>query len=176
MSQFANAFGSDPDEYVRSLLALVGDRDPLALLPELPSRIEELLRDLGDTTLRKPEREGKWSLLMIARHLADSELVFAFRYRMILGNDTPPLAGYDQDAWAQNLRYAEADLDETLELLRVVRNANVRMLRALTPEQRKRGGLHSERGFEDMERLMCLHAAHDIVHTRQLERVRAAVA
>lgn len=175
MSQFANSFGTDPGPYVQSLLDLLGDRDPLEALSELPSRLEPLLRDLDDATLRKPEREGKWSMIMIARHLADAELVLSYRYRIILGNDNPPITGYDQDAWARNLRYAEADLDETLELLRVVRRGNVRMLRSLTPEQRRRGGIHSERGFEDMERLMRLHAAHDIVHMKQLERVRGAV-
>lgn len=172
MSQFANTFGTDPGPYVQSLLDLVGDEDPIAILSMLPSRVEPLLRDLDEATLRKPEREGKWSLIMIARHLADAELVLSWRYRVILGNDRPDITGYDQDAWAQNLRYADADLEETLDLLRVVRRANVRLLQSLTPEQRKRGGMHSERGFEDVERLMRLHAAHDLVHTKQIERVR----
>ena len=178
MSQFANTFGASEEAtsaYVRSLLDLVGDRDPLAVLDELPERVERITRSVDDATLRRPEREGKWSLLHVARHLADSEIVFAFRYRMILAHDTPPITGYDQDAFAKELRYEEADLEETLEVLRVMRRGNLRLLRGLTPEQRQRAGMHSERGRESVERLMVLHAAHDLVHGRQMERISRTV-
>lgn len=177
MSVYANPAGDDAatKTYVHALLDLVGDRDPLEIFAALPARIEELTRGLDDATLRKPEREGKWSMLYIVQHLADAELVSGFRYRMMLAHDTPPLAGYDQDAFASRLRYDEVTLDEALEQLRVLRRANLRVLRGLTDDDRQRGAMHSERGFESVDRLMRLHAAHDLVHTRQLERVRAAV-
>jgi hypothetical protein len=115
-------------------------------------------------------------MLQTIRHLTDSDVVFAFRYRMIIGQDSPPITGYDQDSWCRQLGYNEADLEQSFELLRVLRRDNLRMLRTLTPQERRRGGMHSERGFEDIERLMRLHAAHDIVHSRQIARIRAAVA
>jgi hypothetical protein len=179
MSAFGNPYSSatdDADAYVRRLLDLVGSRDPLELLPELPAQLDELTRGLDDATLRRPEAEGKWSMLETIRHLTDSEVVFAFRYRMILGQDSPAITGYDQDSWCKQLRYNEAGLEQSFELLRVLRRDNIRMLTALTPQERRRGGMHSERGFEDIERLMRLHAAHDIVHSRQVARIRAAVA
>lgn len=177
MSIYANPAGdaAATQTYVQALLDLVGERDPLEILAELPARVDELTRGVDDATLRKPEREGKWSMLYVVQHLADAEMVLAFRYRMILAHDNPPLAGYDQDAFATRLRYDEVTLDEAVELLRVVRRANLRVLRGLSDEERLRGGMHAERGFEDVNRLMRLNAAHDIVHTRQLERVRNAV-
>jgi hypothetical protein len=178
MSTYANSPGSDEaatQQYVRALLDLVGDREPLDILSELPDRVEELTRSVDDATLRKPEREGKWSMIEVAQHLADAELVLSFRYRMILAHDTPEITGYDQEAFANRLHYGETPLEEVLELLRVVRRANVRLLRSLTAEERARGGMHSERGFEDVNRLMQLNAAHDLVHRAQLERVKKAV-
>jgi hypothetical protein len=177
MSIYANPAGDAEatQTYVKALLDLVGDRDPLEILSELPARVEELTRAVDDATLRKPEREGKWSMLYVVQHLADAEMVMAFRYRMILAHDTPPLAGYDQDAFASRLRYEEVTLDEALELLHAVRRANLRVLRGLSDEDRRRSGMHSERGLESVDRLMHLHAAHDLVHRRQLERVRRAV-
>lgn len=174
---FANKFGDaeGTKSYVRAMLELVGDRDPLALLPELPARVEELTRGVDEATLRRPEREGKWSMLHVVQHLADAEIVYAFRYRMMLAHDTPQLGGYDQDAFATRLRYDEVVLAEALELLRVTRRENLRVLRSLTEEERRRGAMHSERGLEDVDRLMHLHAAHDIVHTRQLERIRESL-
>jgi hypothetical protein len=177
MSAFANS-ASDAvtaaPAYVQALVDLVGDRDPLALMSEHAGRVQALTRDLDDAALRRPEKEGKWSIIEVVQHLADAELVYAFRLRMILGGDTPDIIGYDQDAWVQRMRYRDADLTEALDVIRVTRNANLRLLRSLTPEERKRGGMHSERGFEDIELLLRLMAGHDIVHGRQIERIRNA--
>ena len=177
MSEFANPFGSavaDAGAYTRRMLDLVGDRDPFSILPDLPAQAAELTRGVDDATLRRPEAPGKWSMIEVLRHLTDSEVVFAFRYRMIVGQDTPPITGYDQDAWVQRLHYRDADLEETLELFGVLRRHNIRLLRSLTDEERQRGGMHSERGFETVEHLMRMHAAHDLVHGRQLARIRGA--
>lgn len=179
MSRFANSFadtatGTDP--YVRALLELLGDRDPMALLPETPAKVAEAVRGLDEATLRKPEAEGKWSVLHVVQHLADSEIVSSVRYRMMIAHDTPAIQGYDQDLFAQRMHYENADLEEALETFRVLRRANVRLLTSLTPEERKRGGMHSERGFEDVEKLMRLLAAHDLVHLNQIARIAGAVA
>ena len=75
------------------------------------------------------ERPGKWSMLQVAQHLADAELVGAFRYRMILAHDTSqPDRADHQDRWAERLRYAEADLAGALEHVRALRAANLRLL------------------------------------------------
>lgn len=178
MSLFANPPG-DTDEgtrkYVRALLELLGDRDPLDVLSQLVAGIEAITAGLDDATLRKPEREGKWSMVEVVQHLADAELVVGFRYRLIVAHDTPAIPAYDQEAFADRLHYAAAPLEEALDQLRAIRRANLRLLRSLSDEERKRGGIHAERGFEDVNRLMQLHAAHDLVHTGQLERVKKAV-
>jgi uncharacterized damage-inducible protein DinB len=136
----------------------------------------EAIKALTSAQLRTPEREGKWSIAEVVRHVADAELVASFRYRMIIAHDQPQIAGYDQDLWSRNLHYAESDVEESLEQFRVLRNVNVRLLSALNEEERARTGIHSERGVESVNQLMALLAAHDIVHTKQIERIRAAIA
>lgn len=136
----------------------------------------EAFKGLTTAQLRTPEREGKWSIAEVVRHVADAELVASFRYRMIIAHDQPQIAGYDQDLWSRNLHYAESDVEESLEQFRVLRNVNVRLLSALNEEERARTGIHSERGVESVNQLMALLAAHDIVHTKQIERIRAAIA
>lgn len=174
MSQFSNRFDStehNSQPYVAALLDLVGDRDPLALLPTLVPRIEELTRGLSDERLRAPEAPGKWSAAIVVQHLADAELFYAVRYRMTVAHDEPALAGYDQDAFAARLHYDRIPFSESLEQLAVTRRANLRLLDALSPDERQRAGIHAERGRETVDRLMHLHAAHDLVHLRQLERI-----
>ena len=178
-SIFSNPQGRAPDAaqaYVKAILDVVGDADPLALLSVFPAKLAAATASLTDEQLRRPEREGKWSIVEVAKHLADAELVSSFRFRIVLAQDRPRITGFDQDAWASRLRYRAVDLGQTLELQRVVRQANVDLLRSLSPEQFQRIGIHEERGEESVERLMKLMAGHDLVHLRQIERIRAAVA
>ena len=178
MSIFANPSGDNPEgvqSYVKALLDLAGDADPIAELPHLPDRIESAIRGLDNAALHRREAEGKWSIAHVVQHLADSEVVYAFRFRTMLADEAPKISGYDQDRWANRLHYDGGDVAEALAQLRAMRRANVRLLASLTPEERQRGGMHSERGFETVERLMKLDVAHDIVHLRQIERIRKAV-
>ena len=160
--------------YVRALLDVLGDRDPTAVLSELMPWLHGRLSGLPDATVRRPEKPGKWGALEIVQHLADSDLVFGYRARMIVAEDRPPIPGYDQDRWASVFRYGEVPLASALEQLGAVRSANLAMLARLEPSQLERVGLHSERGPESLGHLLKLMAAHDLVHRRQIDRVLAA--
>ncbi|MGH7528667.1 MAG: DinB family protein, partial [Gemmatimonadales bacterium] len=81
--------------YIRALLDLLGSRDPFDVLPELMPWLDARLRDAGDETLRRPEAPGKWSCIEVIQHLADSEIVYGFRGRMVLSQDRPALLGFD---------------------------------------------------------------------------------
>jgi DinB family protein len=174
---FANPAGNAAAaaaEYVRALLEFLGDRDPLAVAAEQVPWLERRLSGVSDAALRTAEAPGKWSAIEILQHLADTELVYAVRTRLVLTEDRPPLQGFDQDAWARALGYAEAPLELALAQLRATRTANLRLWRSLSAEQRARVGLHSERGPESLDLLIRLMGAHDLVHRRQLDRVLSA--
>ena len=162
--------------YVRALLDVLGNRPPLEVLNELVPWLAERTHGLDEATLRRPEAPGKWSIIQVVQHLADSELVFGFRLRMVLTEDRPHLQGYDQDRWARDLGYQDVPLDLALRQLRGLRIPNLRLARALSPQQLERVGLHSERGPESAAHLLKLMAAHDLVHRRQIERIHAGVA
>ena len=98
-----------------------------------------------------------------------------FRLRMILAQDRPPLVGYDQDLWASRLRYQEADFPEALDLFLTLRRSNMRLWEGLSATDLARVGLHSERGEESLGHLRRLYAAHDLMHLRQLDRIRASI-
>ncbi|CAN5903767.1 hypothetical protein BH24GEM1_BH24GEM1_06280 [soil metagenome] len=160
--------------YVQALLGVLGDRRPLEVLAELTPWLEQRLRGAADAALRRPEAPGKWSAVEVVQHLADSDLVFGFRSRMILSEDRPPLQGYDQDRWASLFRYRDASPTGALAQLQVLRDANLGILHPLGPAELDRVGMHSERGPESLGHLVKLMAAHDLVHRRQIERVLAA--
>jgi hypothetical protein len=175
--QFSNPAGSARDAaaaYTANLLALLGDQDPYEVMEGLVPWLRQFLSDITPNVLRRPEAEGKWSILEVLGHLADTELVYGYRTRMILAHDRPSIEGYDQDRWARSLRYNTADPQETLAELDLMRRRNLRLLRSLGPEEMKRDGIHSERGPESVGQVLRLVAAHDLVHRRQMTRIRGA--
>lgn len=178
MSVFTNPASSSAEQaeaYIRAILDLLGERDPLAVLRGTASALRERVRGLSDDELSVPEAPGKWSVRHVVRHLADSELVWAWRLRQILAADRPALGGYDQDAWAERLGYADADVAGSLDEFEAVRGGNLRLLEAASPEDLERVGVHVERGDESLRHQMRLYAGHDLLHIRQIDRIRAAV-
>ena len=161
--------------YVRALLDLLGNRDPVTVLGELLPWLDQRLSGVGESTLRRPEKPGKWSVIEVIQHLADSDLVAGFRFRMMLTEDRPPIQGYDQDRWATQLHYRDVPLAQALAQLRGLRQANLELWKRLTAAELERIGLHSERGPESVSHLLRLMAAHDLVHRRQIDRIFAAV-
>ena len=177
MSVFTNSATSAPEEiigYVAAVLGLLGDQDPMRVLRSTPDRLEAAIAGLAPAALRRPEADGKWSIVQVLQHLADSELVWAWRLRLTLAQDRPPLTGYDQDAWASRLRYADADPRQALDLFAVVRRANLALLDAASPADWQRVGVHAERGEESVDHLVHLYAGHDLLHINQVARIRDA--
>jgi uncharacterized damage-inducible protein DinB len=178
MSVFTNPANGAPGNaaaYVAAILDLLGPREPIAVLRETPAALERAIAGASAQTLRTPERPGKWSIGQVLRHLADSDLVWGWRSRLILAQDRPPLTGYDQDQWADRLGYADADPGESLVLFQTLRGATLRLIERATPQDLARVGVHSERGEESLEHLLKLYAGHDLLHLNQIARIRAAV-
>ncbi len=94
--------------------------------------------------------------------------------RQILGAPGTPIQAFDQDAWANSGHYDKRDPHKSLEVFRVLREANIALLKSLTPEQWKQHGMHAERGEESIEHIVRLNAGHDINHTKQVDRILGA--
>ena len=178
MSVFTNPASGATEHaaaYIAAVLDLLGSRDPLAVMRETIEVLPRAIAGLSPPQLRQPERPGKWSIAQVLQHLADSEIVGAWRFRLILAQDRPQLTGYDQDIWADRLRYDDADPGAALELFTVLRRANLRLLERATAADLTRVGLHAERGEESVGHLRNLYAGHDLLHRRQIERIRATL-
>ena len=179
MSVFSNASENSAEErakYAPAILDLLGSRDPLSVLRETPEAAKRAAASLTPAQLRTPEMAGKWSIAQVLRHLADSDVVWGWRMRLILAHDRPVITGYDQDLWAGRLHYDEADAADSLDTFRVLRRDNLALLERATPDDLKRVGVHSERGEESAGYLMRLFAGHDLMHLAQIERIKMTIA
>ena len=177
MSVFTNPSISTSQQtaaYVGAVLELLGDRDALPVLRGMRAALQAAIASHPPARLRAPEAPGKWSVAQVVQHLADSEIVWAWRLRLILAQDRPQLTGYDQDRWAARLGYEDANPSEALEEFSVVRRANLRLLERASPADFARSGVHAERGEESLAHLQRLYAGHDLLHRRQIDRILAA--
>ena len=178
MSIFTNSAARSLEEagdYTRAVVGLLGDRDPVQVLRETPAALRALLDGVPANLVTTPEAPGKWSIAMVAQHLADSELVCGWRLRLVLAQDRPAVTGYDQDAWALRLRYDQAPLEPALADFESLRGANLRLLARVPESDRERVGVHAERGEESVAHMIRMYAGHDLLHLRQVERILAAV-
>lgn len=178
MSIFTNPAPGAPDqasEYISAILDLLGSRNPHAVLEATPDALKALVDDLPEEHIARPEQEGKWSIRQVLRHLADSELVWAYRLRMVLAEERPRLTGYDQDAWSERLGYADSDPFESLTEFTILRQSNLKLLAKASDADLERVGVHVERGDESVAQMVRLYAGHDLLHLRQIERIRATI-
>lgn len=177
MSVFTNPASASREQagaYTAAILDLLGTRAPLETLSATAKLLRASIAGLPDRDMRQPEAPGKWSIVQVVQHLADSDLVWGWRLRMILSHDKPMITGYDQDAWADRLRYADADPTEALEQFDVLRRGNLGLLVRAPAEDLARVGVHSERGEESIAHLIKLYAGHDLLHLNQIERIKKA--
>ena len=162
-------------EYVRSMLDLVGDRDPLVIQATLVDALRAAVAGLSDDELHRPEAPGKWSIFDVVRHLADSEVAIGWRLRMVIAQDEPTILGFDQDAWSVRLGAAYPDVRSMIDQIAVLREGHLALLRSLTPAQWQRVGHHTERGPESVSLMARLYAGHDLAHLRQITRIRGGL-
>jgi hypothetical protein len=117
---------------------------------------------------------GKWSLRTIAAHVADSEVVGAYRFRLLVAEDNPVIQGYDENAWANNLDYARRKPSASLETFRRARRENYELLKELPESAFERTGRHTERGQVSLMDTLRTYAEHAEGHARQMQAVRDA--
>jgi DinB superfamily len=163
-----------PQEYTQRILENVKGLDALKVGAGTAKKLERLIKGVPSSKLRKRPAPDKWSVGEILAHLADSEIVRGWRMRQILGSPGTPIQAFDQDSWAAAAHYEKRDPRKSVEVFRVLREANLDLLKSLTKEQWKHYGMHAERGEESIEHLVRMYAGHDINHTRQIERILGA--
>jgi uncharacterized damage-inducible protein DinB len=147
--------------------ANLGDRDPLEVTKATPVRLQNLLQTLGPEKLELVPAPGKWSVRDIVSHLADCEIVFAFRLRQTLAEDHPIVQPFDQDKWA--VPYGHYDARIALAAFSAVRQWNLKFIAGLQAEDFKRRLNHPERGDMTLKTVIETMAGHDLNHLRQVE-------
>ena len=164
--------GEAAASYKAKILRYQAGRDFLALQAAAPAKLASLVAGLSAKQLGFRPGPAKWSIQEVVAHLADDELVGGYRLRMILSSPATAIQAFDQDVWARTGRYDSRDVSASLELFRVLREANLALLRSLSAEEWDMFGVHTERGVESIRDIAMYFAGHDINHFQQIDAIR----
>jgi hypothetical protein len=69
---------SGPEEYREKMFNLVGDGNPLEILAQTASTLDDIVSRHSATILRRRPFDGKWTPNEVIGHLTDSEWVYGY--------------------------------------------------------------------------------------------------
>jgi len=139
------------------------------ILAGTTNQIAFLLAKMGTEKANEAPAPGKWSPAQIVAHLADCEIVFAFRLRQTLAEDGPTIQPFDQDKWAAT--YTGVSANQALGTFSSLRRWNLRLFEGALPHAAERTMTHPERGTMTFKNVVETMAGHDLNHLRQLKRI-----
>ena len=143
-------------------------------LDALRSTVADLVALTANRTARDlnhvPQR-GEWSASQVAAHLADAEMVYSVRVRMMLTDDNPTLTPYDENAWADRLAVCDLDVTGSVQRFRMLREANLRLYDSLEEDEWSRVGTHEEQGLVTIKSTVETLIGHDRSHLDQIRKL-----
>ncbi len=151
--------------------SFLGERNALDTITETPSRLAQIANHLGREGAERKPAANKWNAREIICHLADTELVFAFRLRQAQAEPDHTIQPFDQDIWA--IHYAAYDLPAALATFNTARAWNLAYLRSLPPGVFTKSLTHPERGRMTFQVLVETMGGHDLNHLHQLDAITA---
>jgi hypothetical protein len=153
--------------YIERILSYLGNQDPIAVLQQTPSKLENLLESLTDFEVSY--EEGKWTAREILAHMADVELLMGYRLRQAVSEPSYVIQVMDQDTWAK--RYKKLEPSLSVETFRALRSWNLALFSTFGLEDWNKETMHPERGKETVDLMVSFLAGHDLNHLRQLEQI-----
>jgi hypothetical protein len=116
---------------------------------------------------------GKWSVLEVVCHLADTDANVAHRIKRILSEDRPVFDRVQPDLMQAALAYHERDVEEELTLFDVGRRQVGRILAASPAEAWERTGVVRDRGDRSVAQMVdgaVQHLAHHLAFVAEKRR------
>ena len=151
------------------------DTRALSILAATPRRLEKLLSSVGPREAVARPMRGKWSIKEIVSHLADTELVYGYRYRRTVAEPGGRLGDFDQEVWAKELLYRKQPLDTIEESFSALRKQNLVLLKLVPKGVWSQQASHPEYGTISLREMVTHLATHDRTHLAQIQRLIAVV-
>jgi hypothetical protein len=154
--------------------SFLGGQSPTDVIAKTAADLKAIVGSLSDEQVNRTPAPGKWSIREILCHLADCEMVFAFRIRQTLAEPHHVVQPFDQDIWAKP--YAAYSAPAALATFTAVRDWNLALVRSLPADAFDKPMTHPERGTMTLRTVVETMGGHDINHLKQIEGIATRAA
>lgn len=117
--------------------------------------------------------EGGWSAAYVVHHMADGELHFTSRYLHAIGDETPNIQPFDEEAYPERVNYAKRKVKTSLAALVGIRALAAEILANATDADWDKISNHPELGPVTLSELFEKADSHIVGHTQQLREISA---
>lgn len=128
---------------------------------------------LSAVDLDKTHGPGKWSVRYILHHLADADSVMYDRIRRVISEPRQVIWAFDQEAWANQLDYAQRPLELSRNLYSAVREGIIYYARLHYEANGHLEFVHSETGVRTLKDEFEKVVWHNERHLQQIEKALA---
>lgn len=149
--------------------SFLDNRDPISVIGSTSAELTRILNSLPADRVTAAPVPGKWSARDILAHLADTEIVFAYRLRQALAEDHHVIQPFDQDVWSKT--YGAFDAASALAVFAAVRAWNLTLICSMSAADLARPATHPERGTMTVQTIVETMGGHDVNHLRQLTAI-----
>ncbi|MEL7252054.1 MAG: DinB family protein [Bacteroidota bacterium] len=146
-----------------------------ALLKVLSQSQEETLSyfDLSEEDLAKTYAPDKWTVRELLHHLADAETVLYERIRRGIARPGQVIWGFDQDAWADKLAYANRELTVDQAIYAAIRRGVMTLATTYYESAGDNQYVHNETGLRIVRQEFDKVAWHNEHHLKQIRQALA---
>jgi hypothetical protein len=117
---------------------------------------------------------GRWSVLEVVCHLADTDANISQRLKRVLSEERPVFERVKPDLMLAALAYHERDVEDELAFIDLGRRQIARILRTSPPEAWERVGVVGDRGDKTVAQMVngaVEHVAHHLKFVVEKRRV-----
>lgn len=139
---------------------------------ELHRGIDQLTALLAGRTAGELDRvyaPGKWSVRLIVGHLADTEIVFLYRFLKGVGEPGTPIVAFEQDDWVRELEENQRPIALSLQMMSTARMTLAHYVSTLSEEKLARTSVHPHYGPQSARRMAERCVEHFEHHLEQIE-------
>jgi uncharacterized damage-inducible protein DinB len=140
-----------------------------------PTDLRLAIADMSDDQLVARPIPGKWSVLEVICHLADTDANIAHRLKRVLTEDRPTFDRVNPERLLGGLSYHDRNASEEVVLIDLTRRQVARILRAAPPQAWERTGIVNERGVRTVAQMLNGAIEHLGHHLRFIVEKRQAL-
>ena len=141
-------------------------------ISELPEKLNSVVKNLSDSQLDTPYRDGGWTVRQVVHHLVDSHMNSYIRFKLALTEDTPTIKPYFEARWAELDDAKNAPVEFSLTMLEALHKRWVFFLKKLSEEDLKKKFHHPESNKDfELRAILALyawHCEHHLAHINNL--------